>query len=184
MIVTSPPCETCVFWESAGIALPSDRLVDCASTHGTLTLMSTKKLSSLNPYLRDPAVRKRTVMRSVLTFSAIEGIRGVFKRPRTGDRSPGRPTMPVEAHANAPVFKDVACISYLPRMRYCSGFLRHGIDQKCECSDQAQPVIRLEQFAKCDSHGAAVRIKKSWLINLRYRAGSVVNVLTPIEYVV
>ena len=94
------------------------------------------------------------------------------------------PAMPVEAHANAPVFKDVACISYLPRMRYCSGFLRHGIDQKCECSDQAQPVIRLEQFAKCDSHGAAVRIKKSWLINLRYRAGSVVNVLTPIEYVV
>src|ERR1700758_3678705 len=26
MIVISPPCETCVFWESAGIALPSDRL--------------------------------------------------------------------------------------------------------------------------------------------------------------
>jgi hypothetical protein len=77
----------------------------------------------------------------------------------------------------------VACISYLPRMRYCSEFLRQGIDQKCECSDQAQPVIRLEQFAKCDSHGAAVRIKKSWLINLRYRAGSVVNVLAPIEYV-
>jgi|SRR5581483_1647063 len=51
------------------------------------------------------------------------------------------------------------------------------------CSDQAQPVIRLEQFAKCDSHGAAVRIKKSWLINLRYRAGSVVNILAPVEYV-
>jgi len=51
--------------------------------------MSTK-LSSLNPYLRDPAVRKRTVMRSVLTSSAIEGIRGAFKRPRTDDKFASR----------------------------------------------------------------------------------------------
>ena len=51
--------------------------------------MSTK-LSSLNPYLRDPTVRKRTVMRSVLTSSAIEGIRGAFKRPSANDKSSSR----------------------------------------------------------------------------------------------
>ena len=51
--------------------------------------MSTK-LSSLNPYLRDPVVRKRMVIKSVLTSSAIEGIRGVFKRPRTDGKSASR----------------------------------------------------------------------------------------------
>jgi hypothetical protein len=38
------------------------------------------KLSSTNRYLRDPAVRERTVVKSVATSSAIEGIRAPFKR--------------------------------------------------------------------------------------------------------
>jgi hypothetical protein len=42
------------------------------------------KLSSSNPYLRDPAVRERTVTRSVATSSAIEGIRAPFKRKAGG----------------------------------------------------------------------------------------------------
>jgi hypothetical protein len=43
------------------------------------------KLASANRYLRDPAVRERTVARNVATSSAIEGIRAPFKRDaRTG----------------------------------------------------------------------------------------------------
>ena len=41
--------------------------------------MSTK-LTSTNPYLRDRYVRERTVIRSVATSSAIEGIQVFFKR--------------------------------------------------------------------------------------------------------
>jgi hypothetical protein len=41
--------------------------------------MSTK-LSAVNPYLRDPIVRKSMTIRSVVTSSAIEGIRAVFKQ--------------------------------------------------------------------------------------------------------
>jgi hypothetical protein len=49
--------------------------------------MSTK-LSSVNPYLRDPAARKSMVIRSVVTSSAIEGIRAVFKQARKGTVKP------------------------------------------------------------------------------------------------
>ena len=38
------------------------------------------KLTSANPYLRDPKVRERTVVASVATSSAIEGIRAPFKQ--------------------------------------------------------------------------------------------------------
>lgn len=38
------------------------------------------KLSSVNKYLRDPALRDRGVLRNVATSSAIEGIRSPFKR--------------------------------------------------------------------------------------------------------
>jgi hypothetical protein len=49
------------------------------------------KLSSVNPYLRDPVARKSMVTRSVVTSSAIEGIRAVFKRARkSADESPVR----------------------------------------------------------------------------------------------
>jgi hypothetical protein len=44
-------------------------------------IMSTK-LSAANPYLRDPIVRKNMTIRSVVTSSAIEGIRAVFKQAR------------------------------------------------------------------------------------------------------
>jgi hypothetical protein len=37
------------------------------------------KLSSANPYLRDPAVRQSTVFTSVSTSSAIEGIHAPFR---------------------------------------------------------------------------------------------------------
>jgi hypothetical protein len=38
------------------------------------------KLSSTNPYLRDPVIRERTILRSVATSSAIEGIHAPFKK--------------------------------------------------------------------------------------------------------
>jgi len=38
------------------------------------------KLSTSNPYLRDPVQRERSVFVSVATSSAIEGIRAPFKR--------------------------------------------------------------------------------------------------------
>ena len=53
------------------------------------------KLSSTNRYLRDPVVRKRTVLRSVATSSAIEGIRAPFKRDaRSGAFSLKTPPSP------------------------------------------------------------------------------------------
>ena len=39
----------------------------------------TSKLPSTNPYLRDPKQRQRSVLRSVATSSAIEGIHAPFK---------------------------------------------------------------------------------------------------------
>jgi hypothetical protein len=44
--------------------------------------MSTK-LSQSNRYLRDPAVRERTVMKSVASSSAVEGIHAPFRKPAT-----------------------------------------------------------------------------------------------------
>jgi hypothetical protein len=38
------------------------------------------KLSTANPYLRDPVVRQRSVLTSVSTSSAIEGIHAPFKQ--------------------------------------------------------------------------------------------------------
>ncbi|MHB1590812.1 MAG: hypothetical protein ACYCTW_04665 [Sulfuricella sp.] len=37
------------------------------------------KLSTVNPYLRDPVLRQRSVLKSVATSSAIEGIFAPFK---------------------------------------------------------------------------------------------------------
>ena len=37
-------------------------------------------VSASNPYLRDPEARKRDVLRSVASSSAIEGIRAPFKK--------------------------------------------------------------------------------------------------------
>jgi hypothetical protein len=51
---------------------------------GRILFMSTK-LSSTNPYLRDPATRKSMVIRSVVTSSAIEGIRASFKGSTRGN---------------------------------------------------------------------------------------------------
>jgi hypothetical protein len=42
-----------------------------------------RKISSVNPYLRDLVARESMVVRSVVTSSAIEGIRAVFKRARS-----------------------------------------------------------------------------------------------------
>ena len=44
-----------------------------------LTLMLSTKLSHTNPYLRDPAMRKRGLLISVASSSAIEGIHAPFK---------------------------------------------------------------------------------------------------------
>jgi hypothetical protein len=45
------------------------------------------KLSSANPYLRNPAVRESMVIKSVVTSSAIEGIRALFKGATRADRT-------------------------------------------------------------------------------------------------
>jgi hypothetical protein len=47
------------------------------------------KLSTANPYLRDPVVRQRTVLTSVSTSSAIEGIRAPFKQATATSQSGG-----------------------------------------------------------------------------------------------
>ena len=44
------------------------------------------KLTSANPYLRDPNMRDRMVFESVASSSAIEGIRAPFKQPFTVDQ--------------------------------------------------------------------------------------------------
>ena len=44
------------------------------------TLLMSAKLSTSNPYLSDPSLRKRSVLESVATSSAIEGIRAPFKK--------------------------------------------------------------------------------------------------------
>ena len=50
-----------------------------ASHCGWYNFIMTSKLSSTNPYLRDPKQRQRSVLRSVATSSAIEGIHAPFK---------------------------------------------------------------------------------------------------------
>ena len=42
------------------------------------------KLSKTNPFLRDPATRERTVLKSVASSSAIEGIRAPFRKSANG----------------------------------------------------------------------------------------------------
>ena len=46
------------------------------------------KLSDVNPHLRDPVKRKRAMLRSVISSSAVEGIRVTLKDLRAG---PGKP---------------------------------------------------------------------------------------------
>ena len=47
------------------------------------------KLSTANPYLRDPAVRQDSVYQSVASSSAIEGIRAPFRKTPAVKRAPG-----------------------------------------------------------------------------------------------
>jgi hypothetical protein len=49
--------------------------------------MSRKLLSSTNPYLRDPVQRERSVLKSVASSSAIEGIRAPFRDSASGKLS-------------------------------------------------------------------------------------------------
>ena len=42
------------------------------------------KLSKTNPYLRDPVLRERAVLKSVASSSAIEGIHAPFRQPSSG----------------------------------------------------------------------------------------------------
>lgn len=44
------------------------------------------KITVANPYLREPATRARTVLKSVASSSAIEGIRAPFQRTTNGVR--------------------------------------------------------------------------------------------------
>lgn len=57
------------------------------------------KLSSANAFMRDPAVRQRSVLRSVATSSAIEGIRAPFKAAT--NKSAGRASQAVTTRRSA-----------------------------------------------------------------------------------
>jgi hypothetical protein len=46
--------------------------------------MRRKRLTVANPYLRDPVQRERSVLKSVASSSAIEGIRAPFRDPASG----------------------------------------------------------------------------------------------------
>lgn len=50
--------------------------------------MSRKLLSNTNPYLRDPVQRERSVLKSVASSSAIEGIRAPFRDSASDKLSP------------------------------------------------------------------------------------------------
>lgn len=53
-----------------------------------------EKLSTANPYLRDPAERKRSVFRSVASSSAIEGIHAPFRQLSRSPAKDGKPPKP------------------------------------------------------------------------------------------
>ena len=57
------------------------RDMDCAPAYNFAMGL---KLSKSNPYLRDPVVRERTVLKSVASSSAIEGIRAPFRELKAG----------------------------------------------------------------------------------------------------
>lgn len=50
--------------------------------------MSRKLLINTNPYLRDPVQRERSILKSVASSSAIEGIRAPFRDMASGRLSP------------------------------------------------------------------------------------------------
>ncbi|MDO9466538.1 MAG: hypothetical protein Q7J36_04485 [Thiobacillus sp.] len=50
------------------------------------------KLSASNPYLSDPALRQRSVLESVATSSAIEGIRAPFRKTSPAVKSAAKKT--------------------------------------------------------------------------------------------
>ena len=64
----------------------SDNGVDMRVHNLRVTPAMGTKLTSANPYLRDPKMRKHLVFISVASFSAIEGIHAPFKQPLTVDR--------------------------------------------------------------------------------------------------
>jgi hypothetical protein len=47
------------------------------------------KLATANTYMRDPVVRERSVLKSVATSSAIEGIHAPFKQHSSGASKSG-----------------------------------------------------------------------------------------------
>lgn len=79
---------------------PSDRFRDsraktqarvAARMTGRYNHRMSSKLAKTNPYLRDPAVRERTVLKSVASSSAIEGIRAPFKKTAAKAKSASVP---------------------------------------------------------------------------------------------
>jgi len=64
-----------------------NKLLGLTSVGSTIDCMGSK-LSETNPYLRDPVKRKRALMRSVVSSSAIEGIRVSYKTLLSGTRKP------------------------------------------------------------------------------------------------
>jgi len=60
-----------------------------------------RKLIDTNPYLRDPVKRERSVLKSVASSSAIEGIHAPFRDLATetvASRKPGKASEPRKKH--------------------------------------------------------------------------------------
>jgi hypothetical protein len=64
------------------------------------------KLSTANPYLRDPVARRRSVFASVASSSAIEGIHAPFKQaavtPSSGSAASARATTTLQGDVIRP----------------------------------------------------------------------------------
>ena len=70
------------------------------------TCSMSSKLSTANPYLRDPVARRHSVLASVASSSAIEGIRAPFKRaavsPSAGSGASTPASAPVQGEITRP----------------------------------------------------------------------------------
>jgi hypothetical protein len=74
-------------------------------------LRVSSKLSATNPYLRDPLLRERMVLRSVASSSAIEGIRAPFQKTAS---------TPAKSVAGAPAGAPAKTASPPPDSAQCS----------------------------------------------------------------
>ena len=61
---------------------------EIAELEGRKAAAPMTKIARTNPFMRDPAVRERTLLKSVASSSAIEGIRAPFRKTAPKGKSP------------------------------------------------------------------------------------------------